>query len=109
MNSFSIRLIFGAILLLAIGLNQTFAQKTNKITEKTFHENGILKTKGKLVNGLRHGVWFNHNLNGKLESKEFYKHGKLLYIVYYNEQNRKTKWVDANGNEHVYKTCNCKP
>ena len=49
----------------------------NESTQKEYYDDGILKSEVSLINGSRHGVSKYFDLNGKLETLERWKHGKL--------------------------------
>jgi antitoxin component YwqK of YwqJK toxin-antitoxin module len=87
---------------------QTKAQSTKKEHVKLFFPNGKLKEKGKIMNGEKHGTWLHYNPNGGLDNRVKYRRGLAVWQVYYNEKQQKTKMIDKNGKEIIYKGCNCK-
>lgn len=88
--------------------NQNFVfaqQKSVKITEH--FSNGKLKFSGHQLDESKYGFWFFYLENGKLEHKEKWKNGNLIWAIYYNERGRRARAIDKNGNEKKYKGCGC--
>lgn len=85
---------------ISIGQNQT-----KKVKE--YYENGILKTKGKLKNDLKTGIWFYYNDIGALIQKEYWKKGKLNFTIKINEKHKAYEILYPNGNVKKLRTCGC--
>mgnify|MGYP006094324845 CR=1 FL=1 len=98
-----LKIIFAAVVFLLVSCSQTESDITTKknitinqdqetISDGEFiehHPNGKLKTKGRLKNGKRTGMWFAYYSNGNLYSENKYKKGEL---------NGKTATYYPNGN-----------
>jgi antitoxin component YwqK of YwqJK toxin-antitoxin module len=73
------------------------------------YENGNLKLKGRLDNGVRKGIWVYYNDKGMVVKKEHYKKGTLKLTRFYNEKGKLSKIIDAQGKERVLNDCGCSP
>lgn len=96
------------ILLFFLGcIKITNAQnKTKKVKE--YYENGVIKTKGKIKNDKKVGIWFFYNNSGHLLLKEYWKKGNLLYTVKINERLKAYEIVYPDGSIKKLNTCGCK-
>ena len=73
------------------------------------YENGTIKLKGRLDNGVRKGIWIYYNEKGMVVKKEHYKKGILKLTRIYNEKGKLSKVIDARGKERVLNDCGCSP
>ena len=71
-----------------------------KVAEKEYHENGLLKMEGPIVDGVRNGEWVSYFPDGKVQSTGTYKDGLRVgkAKVYYENGNL---WMDGYyANDH---------
>jgi antitoxin component YwqK of YwqJK toxin-antitoxin module len=87
---------------------QLLAQTAKKEHIKLLYPNGKVKEKGKMLAGKRLGTWLFYNPSGWLELRIKYRNGVAVWQVFYNEKQQKTKFIDKDGKEILYKGCNCK-
>jgi antitoxin component YwqK of YwqJK toxin-antitoxin module len=117
-------LIFTAIALCLLACNPSNSQevKDNEpkpLVEKDFtefYDNGQLKTEGKLVNGLRNGLWTSYYENGlkwsettfKMDVKSgvtttYYESGMMRYTGSYYNDERTGEWLFYNEDGSIMK------
>lgn len=91
---------------LIVGFKSSYAQKqTIKVRE--YYENGVIKTKGKLKNDTKSGIWFFYANNGKLILKEVWRKGVLKYSTRFNEQQKAFEILFPDGSTRKLRTCGC--
>ncbi len=79
--------------------------QTGKYIEK--YENGKIKVKGKLKNGMKQGNWYYYSPNHVIQKREQYKNGILKRALHFNEKGQLVTIVLENGKEIPQKACGC--
>lgn len=100
-----------------------FNSEHQRVAEKEFYDNGILKMEGTVANGLRNGPWTSYFPDGKVQSTGFYtdgirtgkaqvffENGQLWMDGFYTDDHKCGEWVfyDEQGYEterHFYGAC----
>lgn len=91
-----------------------FNSNHQRVAEKEFYDNGVLKMEGPIVNDVREGEWVSYFPDGKVQStgiykdglrvgkaKVYYENGHLWMDGYYNNDHQCGEWIfyDEQGYE----------
>lgn len=74
---------------------------------KEYYENGLLKTKGKIKNDLKIGIWYFYTNKGALIQKEYWKKGIIHFTIKFNEKQKAYEILYPNGEIKKLRTCGC--
>jgi len=71
------------------------------------YNNAQLQIKGYFKKGKRHKIWAWYSVEGLITKQVKYKHGKPLWIIYY-EQNKPWLKINRFGKKRVIRACECR-
>lgn len=80
------------------------APKDGKVKEK--HQNGKVSIKGHYKSGLKTGTWMYYDASGKIQTKEKWNNGQLIWKAEY-EKGRVVRITDKDGVVHEKSKCGC--
>jgi antitoxin component YwqK of YwqJK toxin-antitoxin module len=83
-------------------------QTTKKELVKTYHNNGKLYEKGKLINSQKVGTWLYYHPDGWLEKRIKYRNNQAVWQIYFDAQHKKVRVIDKHGKDVPFRGCNCK-
>ncbi len=100
--------LFLAVLFFA---SKGFCQSATSDSTKTgiyyFKNNNIISVKGYFKNAKRHKIWTWYNADGSLHKQIKYKHGRHLWIIYF-EKNKPWLKINRHGKRRVIRACDCR-
>lgn len=96
-----------ALLIIGLCVTQYAAAQQADSNVVLMHNNGKPSEKGKYINAKKHGIWIYYYETGMMSQKEKWKHGTLLWQVYYTEKGKVSKTVNKKGKVTVRPACGC--
>lgn len=91
--------------------SQGFSQSSTSDSTKTgtyyFKTNSTFSVKGYFKNAKRHKIWTWYNADGSLHKQIKYKHGRHLWIIYF-EKNKPWLKINRHGKRRVIRACDCR-
>jgi antitoxin component YwqK of YwqJK toxin-antitoxin module len=86
---------------------QTLFAGNSDSTVITYHENGMVKEKGTLRKGEKHGKWREYRDNGVILKETKYKMGQFRRERLFNEKGKLSQIRDRKGKIHKMNECGC--
>ena len=100
-------LSFTVLFFASLGFSQSTTSDSTKTGTYYFKTNSTVSVKGYFKNAKRHKIWTSYNADGSLHKQIKYKHGRHLWIIYF-EKNKPWLKINRHGKRRVIRACDCR-